>query len=68
MSRKMTIRITTQPVAYTPSTKNIAVPEAMVPAKAVCHPKKWKDGRKFGAEPILRRKVARFITKNVIYH
>jgi hypothetical protein len=32
----MTIKIATQPVAYTPSTKNIAAPEATVPAKAVC--------------------------------
>jgi hypothetical protein len=62
----MIIKIATQPVAYTPSTKNIAAPEAMVPASAVCHPKKWNEGRKLGAEPILRRKVARFITKNVI--
>jgi hypothetical protein len=66
MMRKMTMRIATQPVAYRPSTKNIAAPETIVPSKAVSQLKKWKEGLKFGAELILRRKQAKFITKKVI--
>ena len=57
----------THPVAYKPSTKNMAAPDTMVPAKAVCQLKKWKEGRKFGAELILSKKQARFITRKVIY-
>jgi hypothetical protein len=64
--RKMAIRMPTQPVAYTPSTKNIAAPEAIVPRRAVCQLKKWNEGRKFGAELIFNRKHARFMTRNVI--
>jgi hypothetical protein len=45
----------------------MAVPAMIAPTKAVCQLKKWKDGRKFGAELILRRNVAKFMTKNVIY-
>jgi hypothetical protein len=44
----------------------MAVPETIVPSKAVCQLKKWKEGLKFGAELILRRKQAKFMTKKVI--
>jgi hypothetical protein len=37
------------------------------PRKAVCQLKKWKEGLKFGADPILRRNVAIFMTRNVIW-
>lgn len=64
--RKMTIRIETHPDAYTPSTKNIAVPLIIEPANAVCQLKKWNEGLKLGADPIFSRKHAKFITKKVI--
>jgi len=40
MMRKIIIKIPTQPVAYSPSTKNIATAEIIVPERAVCQLKK----------------------------
>lgn len=66
MSKKTTINKATHPEAYTPSTKNMEAPETIAPVAAVCQLKKWKDGRKFGALPIFKANVARFVTRNVI--
>jgi hypothetical protein len=46
--------------------KNMAAAERILPMKAVCQLKNLKPGRKLGADPILRRKQARFMTKKVI--
>jgi hypothetical protein len=62
----MAISMPTQPVAYKPSTKNIAAPDTIVPTRAVCQLKNWNEGRKFGAELIFSKKQARFITRKVI--
>ncbi len=67
MTRKRAIRKTKHELAYRPSTTNIAIADTTAPIRAVSQLKKWNDGRKFGAEPILRRKQARFMTRKVIY-
>jgi hypothetical protein len=52
--------------AYVSSIKNMAAADRMLPTKALCQVKNLKPGLKFGADPIFRRKQARFMTKNVI--
>jgi hypothetical protein len=51
---------------YSYTARGIKAPEAIVPSRAVCQLKKWKDGRKFGAELIFNKKQARFMTRKVI--
>ena len=52
--------------AYVSSMKNMAAAESKLPTKAVCQLKNLNPGRKFGADPILSKKQARFMTKKVI--
>jgi hypothetical protein len=47
--------------------KNIAAADVRLPRKAVSALNKVKLGLKLGADPIFKRKQARFMTKNVIY-
>jgi hypothetical protein len=67
MKRKSAMRIHIARAAYVSSMKNMAAKEETLPRKAVCQLKNLKPGLKLGADPTLRKKHARFMTKNVIY-
>lgn len=52
--------------AYVSSMKNMAAPDKRLPTEAVCQLKNLNAGLKLGADPILSKKQARFMTKKVI--
>ena len=52
--------------AEIPSTMNMAMMDSTAPVKAVYQSKYLKEGLKFGAEEISKRKQAKFMTINVM--